>query len=116
MTMTAERIAQLKEDAKAGDSLLLCRGRDFGEMIGEIEELQAKIEQLQQAMPTFTAADIKLVSLNGAMIHKIKCPGCRQWGYIDEDQFFGHAGLMCSRCGWHETCDLSEVTKIAGES
>jgi hypothetical protein len=55
--------------------------------------------------------DIRLVSLDGVLTHKVKCPKCDTWGYIDDDQFFGWVSLACGtpECDFHETHDLSEV-------
>ncbi len=57
----------------------------------------------------FTADDIKLVSLDGVLTHKCKCPGCGTWAHLDDDQFFGRVSLQCAVCDFHETHDLSDV-------
>ncbi len=64
---------------------------------------------------TFSANDIRLVSLDGVLTHKVKCPSCETWGYADDDQFFGRVSLLCGECGWHETHDLSEAAKTTDE-
>ena len=44
-------------------------------------------------------------------IVKFKCPGCEQWGTIDDDQYHGRVSILCAECGFHETLDLSKIGK-----
>lgn len=37
-----------------------------------------------------------------------RCPGCKQSGLIDEDQYYGRVSVECV-CGWHVTRDWSET-------
>lgn len=55
--------------------------------------------------------DIKLVSLDGVLTWKLRCPVCGQWGYIDDDQFYGRVSIQCQMpgCDFHQTRDLSEA-------
>jgi len=62
----------------------------------------------------FKPSDIKLVSLDGVLTHKVACPGCGTWAYCDDDQYFGRVSLHCTECGWHETHDLSDVDSGRG--
>ena len=64
-----------------------------------------------------TADDIKLVSLDGVLTHKFRCPNCRQWAYLDDDQFFGRVSLQCASegCDFHKTIDLSTVREMPEE-
>lgn len=59
----------------------------------------------------FTRDDVRLVSLDGVLQLKVRCPKCRTWVYCDDDQFYGHVSLRCGNedCDFHETHDLSEL-------
>lgn len=59
------------------------------------------------------ASDVKLVSLDGALTHKVRCPKCDTWGYIDDDQFFGRVSLRCAveECDFHHIQDLSDLVE-----
>lgn len=48
---------------------------------------------------------IKTVICGGEPAIKFLCPGCRVWGYVDDDQYRGHVSILCD-CGFHETIDL----------
>ena len=43
-------------------------------------------------------------------ITKLKCPGCGQWGSIDDDQYHGRISIWCE-CGFHETLDIAYLEK-----
>lgn len=58
------------------------------------------------------------VSLPGAPVYgavvrdgepqvQFKCPGCQQWGDIDNDQFHGQVSIDCPNCEYHETIPVS---------
>lgn len=37
-----------------------------------------------------------------------RCPGCKQVGDIDDDEFHGRVSIDCTNCEYHETKDWSE--------
>ena len=39
------------------------------------------------------------------IVTKFKCPDCKVWGDIDDDQFKGKVSILCD-CGFHETIDF----------
>lgn len=45
---------------------------------------------------------IRKVTLDGQDTHKLKCPKCGVWGYVDDDQLEGKVSILCD-CGFHET-------------
>ncbi len=51
--------------------------------------------------------DIKTVISDGEETRKLQCPGCGQWGYIDDDQYRGKVSIECE-CGFHKTINLEE--------
>lgn len=57
-----------------------------------------------------TKDDVKLVSLDGVLTWKFRCPGCAVWGHLDDDQFYGRVSILCPECGWHETHNLADMT------
>lgn len=60
-------------------------------------------------MAAITADDVRLVSLDGVLTWKLRCPACGTWGYLDDDQFYGRVSVRCAApgCSFHETHDLS---------
>ena len=62
-------------------------------------------------MHKFTRNELKLVSLDGVLTWKVRCPRCKMWGYVDEDQVRGQVSMQCGNdgCDFHETHDLSEL-------
>ena len=57
----------------------------------------------------FARDDLNLVSLDGVLTWKARCPKCHNWGYIDDDQLHGRVSMQCGNegCDFHETHDLS---------
>ena len=51
--------------------------------------------------------EIKLVTLDGKSTLKFKCPDCKVWGIIDNDQHEGKISILCD-CGFHETINLKK--------
>lgn len=45
---------------------------------------------------------IKQIIQDGILIWKMKCPACKVWGELDNDQLFGKVSVLCN-CGFHET-------------
>lgn len=58
-----------------------------------------------------TAADVKLVSLDGALTHRVRCPKCGTWDLAEVDQFSRKVSLKCGTegCDFHHLQDLSEL-------
>lgn len=60
--------------------------------------------------------DIRRVQRDGEAAYLLKCPGCDEWGTLDDDQLHGrisvdHASMGCSG-GYHETHDFwAEIEK-----
>lgn len=46
------------------------------------------------------------------LITKLKCPGCGQWGEIDDEQLQGHVSIDCPDCEFHETIDFTSVAVV----
>ena len=61
------------------------------------------------------ALQVKQVMCDGTPIMKFKCPGCRGWGQVDDDQYHGRVSILCG-CGFHETIDLSKKARIKEEA
>lgn len=40
---------------------------------------------------------------------KFKCPGCDEWGNIDNDQFHGNVSIDCVDCEFHDTVNIAEL-------
>lgn len=38
-----------------------------------------------------------------------RCPGCKQTGIIDKEQYEGIISIQCHNCNYHETKDWSDV-------
>lgn len=55
---------------------------------------------------------LKQVRRDGALIWKLKCPGCGTWGEIDDDQLNGRVSTWCS-CGYHKTIDWRKKQQYA---
>lgn len=68
-------------------------------------------------MHTFTQDEVKLVSLDGRLEWKVKCPKCGTWGYVDDDQLHGRVSMQCGNepCDFHETHDLSDLIDKASQ-
>ena len=45
---------------------------------------------------------------------KLKCPKCKEWLYLDVDQFSGKISTFhdIEECGFHETVDFSKHVNI----
>lgn len=50
--------------------------------------------------------EVKKVIRDNQEILKFKCPECKIWGQIDNDQYNGRISILCN-CGFHETIKLS---------
>ena len=44
---------------------------------------------------------------DGEFVRQYKCPGCQNWGDIDEDQFHGTVSIDCPNCEYHETINVA---------
>lgn len=51
--------------------------------------------------------NLKKVILDGKETYKLQCPKCKQWGYLDDDQFNGRISTQCG-CGFHETINFKK--------
>lgn len=55
---------------------------------------------------------LKTVSLDGKLVVKLWCSGCKAWGEIDDDQLHGRVSVHCDAadggCGFHETHDFTQ--------
>lgn len=53
---------------------------------------------------------LKTVELDGELVVKLWCRGCKAWGQIDNDQLCGRVSVHCDAsdggCGFHETHDF----------
>lgn len=52
--------------------------------------------------------EIRRVILDEKKEVQLKCPGCGQWGFIDDDQFNGRVSIDCLDCEFHETHNLTK--------
>ncbi len=52
--------------------------------------------------------NLKKVILDGKKTWKLECPKCKQWGYLDREQFCGFVSAQCE-CGFHETINFKEA-------
>lgn len=62
---------------------------------------------------------LRRVSRDGVPAYLLLCPGCGEWGTLDDDQLHGrisvdHASMGCSG-GYHETHDFWAEIEGAGE-
>ncbi len=51
--------------------------------------------------------ELKQVVRDGKPIWTLKCPKCKQWGSIDDDQFHGRVSVACL-CTFHKTVNFKE--------
>ena len=63
---------------------------------------------------TFTENDLRVGTLDGRIIVRLRCPGCGVWGLVDEDQLSGRVSLACPNCSFHETHNLVKICKSYG--
>ena len=49
--------------------------------------------------------NLKKVILDGKETWKLQCPDCREWKYLDDDQFNGRVSTQCE-CGFHKTINF----------
>jgi len=49
---------------------------------------------------------VRLVRRDGELVRNFKCPGCGQWGDVDDDQWHGRVSIECPDCSFHETRDI----------
>ena len=54
--------------------------------------------------------ETKKTTLDGKEAVKFKCPDCKTWGLIDDDQLNGRVSILCE-CGFHKTINLWEKLK-----
>jgi len=62
--------------------------------------------------------ELRRVTRDGEPGVLLKCPGCGQWGGLDDDQLHGrvsvdHAAMGCPG-GYHETHDFAAAAERAG--
>ena len=48
---------------------------------------------------------------DGKSIWLLKCPKCKIWAYIDDDQFNGNVSVLCD-CGFHKTVNFKKYLEI----
>jgi len=48
-------------------------------------------------------AEVEWITLDGEQTVKVKCPGCREWRYLDDDQYHGRVSCECDCGRFHET-------------
>ena len=53
--------------------------------------------------------EIRRVILDGNPEIQLNCPGCGQWGFIDDDQYNGRVSIDCPDCEFHETHNLKSM-------
>lgn len=41
----------------------------------------------------------------------VRCPGCREAGWIGPDQYQGLVSIDCDRCDYHQTHDLRKQSE-----
>jgi len=60
--------------------------------------------------------EVREKTRDGAKVRQLKCPGCGQWGDIDEDQYHGSVSIECpnEKCSFHATVNVAEKVKEAG--
>ena len=46
--------------------------------------------------------------------HLLRCPRCRKWGLLDDDQWNGKVSVLCD-CGFHQTMNLAAMTAKINE-
>jgi hypothetical protein len=55
--------------------------------------------------------EVVSIRRDGAVVVKLRCPGCGHWGEINDDQFHGRVSVDHTSCGcgctYHETHDFS---------
>jgi hypothetical protein len=51
------------------------------------------------------------------VIIQFRCPECRQWADIDDDQLHGRVSIdhTGTGCGFHETHDLATVARLPAD-
>lgn len=42
----------------------------------------------------------------------IRCPGCKQAGSVDLDQYQGKVSIQCDNCDYHETHNLTGTINV----
>lgn len=50
---------------------------------------------------------IRRITSEGVVVVQLRCPGCNQWGTIDDDQYHGRVSVEHPECGYHDTQDWS---------
>lgn len=55
--------------------------------------------------------DIRRVRVDGVLTWKLRCPRCKTWQSMDDDQFYGLVSIQCGvdGCDYHRQEDLSEL-------
>lgn len=51
--------------------------------------------------------ELKKVTFDGKEMLKLRCPKCKSWGHLDDDQAHGRVSTLCE-CGFHETVDFAK--------
>jgi hypothetical protein len=69
------------------------------------------------ALPGLEPAALRSVTRDGRTIVQLRCPQCRQWADIDDDQLHGRVSAECpdETCGWHETHDLAVIAGLPAD-
>jgi len=47
--------------------------------------------------------------------HLFRCPQCRKWGLLDDDQWQGKVSILCD-CGFHQTIPLATMMATIEEA
>lgn len=54
--------------------------------------------------------ELKRLPSNRKQEWKVRCPQCRKWYYLDDEQFFGKAFVVCG-CGFHKIINFDDIIK-----
>lgn len=59
-------------------------------------------------VPGLDPARLRCVCRDGSLVYQLRCPRCRHWGDIDDDQLHGRVSIdhTGQGCTFHETHDL----------
>lgn len=57
--------------------------------------------------------DLRITTRDDVRLWLLRCPGCGEWGELDDDQLNGRVSVQ-HECGFHETHDFAERLKAVG--
>jgi len=55
--------------------------------------------------------ELKKVIRDGKEVLKLKCPDCKIWAELDDDQYNGKVSILCD-CGFHKTINLKASNPV----